>query len=156
MTFRISGLPIAPFEPLFRLSDAELSAQGARRYTAEPGSGMPCRVSLQDAEPGETVLLTPYPHQPSAASPYRASGPVFVRESARDTFDRVNDVPKQLRDRLLSVRAYSRDDCILDADVVAGTELEPLIDRLFARSDTAYLHAHFARYGCYACRIDRA
>ena len=49
-----------------------------------------------------------------------------------------------------------RADCIIDADVVEGAAIEGLIERLFARGETDYLHAHFARYGCYACRIDRA
>ena len=42
-----------------------------------------------------------------------------------------------------------------DADVVDGTQLEATIERLFADPRIAYLHAHNARRGCYACRIDR-
>ena len=30
-SFRISALPLAPFKPLFALSDAELEARGMRR-----------------------------------------------------------------------------------------------------------------------------
>ena len=33
--------------------------------------------------------------------------------------------------------------------------LEPVIDRMFARDDVAFLHAHNAKRGCYSCRIDR-
>ena len=32
----------------------------------------------------------------------------------------------------------------------------PLIERYLARDDVAYLHIHFARRGCFACRVDRA
>jgi hypothetical protein len=45
---------------------------------------------------------------------------------------------------------------IVEAEVVEGNVIEPLIDRYFERSDVAYLHLHYARRGCYACRVDRA
>ena len=45
---------------------------------------------------------------------------------------------------------------MVDADVVDGAAAEPLIQRYLARADVAYLHIHFARRGCYACRADRA
>jgi transcriptional regulator len=45
---------------------------------------------------------------------------------------------------------------IVEAEVVEGAEVEAMIERLFARQDVAYLHIHYARRGCYACRVDRA
>ena len=155
MAFRISGLPRAPFEPYFRLSDAELLARGARRYVADGQRAFPCRVSMRDCNPGERVILLSYEHQ-AADSPYRASGPIFVRENADETSSPVDHVPDPLRARPLSVRAYDAAGLIVDAEVIPGSELEPLIGRLFERDDTAYLHVHHARYGCYHCRIDRA
>ena len=157
MDFRISGLPAAPFVPLFGLSDTDLHARGARRWRAEAGSPpMPCRVSLRDAVPGEASILLTFPHQTAALSPYQASGPIFVREGVGETARFVNHVPEQQRVRLLSVRAYDEEGLIVDAEVVEGTELEPLIDRFLGRREVAYLHAHNARRGCYSCRIDRA
>jgi hypothetical protein len=49
-----------PFTPLFDLSDEELLAMGARRVRVEEKPGTPCRVSLVDAEVGETALLLPF------------------------------------------------------------------------------------------------
>jgi hypothetical protein len=40
--------------------------------------------------------------------------------------------------------------------VVEGAAAEPLIRAYLGRPDVAYLHVHFARRGCFACRIDRA
>ncbi len=154
MDFRITGLARASFEPLFALGDEALLARGARRHVAE-GPGFPCRISLADAPAGERVVLVTHQHQ-AADSPYRASGPVFVRETVQTTFDRVGEIPSALRPRLLSLRAYDKADCIRDADVVEGKDVETLIERFLAVPETAYIHAHFARYGCYACRIDRA
>jgi hypothetical protein len=100
-------------------------------------------------------LLLAYEHQP-APSPFRAAGPIFVRENAHDTFDRVGAPPPVLTSRLLSVRAYAQDGMMIDADVAEGGELGALLERLFVRDDTAYAHIHFARRGCYACRVERA
>jgi hypothetical protein len=45
---------------------------------------------------------------------------------------------------------------MVDADVVDGAAVEPLIARLFANVDVSYIHAHNAKRGCYSGRIDRA
>lgn len=155
MRFQISALPREPFAPLFELDAAQLGERGAKRYIADRQPGFPCRVSLMDAVPGERVVLLPFTHQP-AGSPYHASGPIFIREAARQASPGVNDVPELLRLRVLSVRAYDTDGLMVDADVVDGRELEPVVERLLADPRVNYLHVHFARPGCYACRIDRA
>lgn len=158
MNFRITGLPLEPFVPFFSMTDEELLAHGARRVvaTAEDAPLMqPCRVSLRDSEPGEVSILLNYPHHVAPTSPYRASGPIFVREGVRETASFVNQVPTQQRTRLLSVRAYDAAGIMVDAEVAEGTELETIIERMFRRDDVAFLHAHNARRGCYSCRIDR-
>ncbi len=155
MSFRALGLPLSPFEPLFALDDAALAARGMRRVTADEKPGYPCRVSLQDAEPGERLILLPFEHQ-GAHSPYRASGPIFVREAAGAPFDDAGIVPPVLRGRLLSLRAYDAAGFMVDAEVVPGDEIEPVIVRLFACDEVSTIHVHNAKRGCYACRIERA
>ena len=90
MSFRITGLSPEPFRPLFGLSDQELAAQGVRRYVADSKPGFPDRVEMRDAEPGETVLLLNYTHQP-ADTPYRASHAIFVIEGAKVRYDRIDE-----------------------------------------------------------------
>jgi hypothetical protein len=152
--FRISALPFGLFQPLFALDDEQLRQLGARRYVVDSQPGYPCRVSLEDAAPGETVILTPYSHL-DADSPYRARGPVFVREGARQAVPAVNEVPELLRRRPLSIRAYDRDSLMIGADVADGAEFERSVARLFGDPRVAFLHVHFAKPGCYACRVDR-
>ena len=89
-------------------------------------------------------------------TPYRASGPIYVREGATQANPAVNEVPGQLRRRQLSVRAYSARGMMRDAAVVEGTDLETAITRLFEDPKVAYLHLHNAKPGCYAARVDRA
>jgi hypothetical protein len=155
MSFRISALAPDRFTHLFSLDDAELRRRGAKRYVAHRKPGFPCRVSLQDAEPGETVILTPYAHQP-ADSPYKASGPIFVRELARQAEPMVGQVPDLLRLRMLSLRAYDSDALMVNAVIVDGRELEPAVMQMLDTERVAYLHVHYAGPGCYACRVDRA
>lgn len=154
MGYLVSGLPLDPFRPLFGLDDAALAAHGVTRMRVDAKPGFPCRITLEDAEPGESVLLLNWRHL-DGDTPYRADGPIFVRESAPETRVVRNAIPGQQRSRLLSVRAYDAGGWMRDAEVVEGVDLEPLIARFFADPEVTYLHAHNARRGCYACRIDR-
>jgi len=152
--FRIHALSAAQFQPVFALSDDQLAARDIRRAVADGPNAFPCRVSLRDAEPGERLLLLPYEHH-AVATPYRATGAIFVREAAADATFASDEVPDQLRRRLLSIRAYGEDGMMRIADVVEGRDIESLIARFFERADVDYLHVHFAKYGCYACRVTR-
>jgi hypothetical protein len=155
MTFQIEGLPARRFAPLFGLPDQALSALGAVRRIADRKPGFPCRVSLADAEPGESVLLVNFLHQP-AATPYRARHAVYVREFAEDAKLAPGEVPEVLRSRLLSLRAFDAAGWLLDADVVDGRSLEPALNLLLAPEAVACVHIHNAKPGCYAARAVRA
>ena len=60
-------------------------------------------------------------------------------------------------DRLFptSLRAFDASGDMIDADLIGGGDLKPAIERLFANRGAAYIHAHYAKRGCYAARIDR-
>jgi Protein of unknown function (DUF1203) len=154
MSFRITGLPAQPFDELFTLSDEALATRRAKRVLVDQAHGYPCRISLTDAEPGQSVILLNYEHQ-SADSPFRSSYAIYIREGEQQ-YDEIDLVPDQLRRRLLSVRGFDQHGMLRDADVAQGTALEPLIERLFNDESIAYLHVHMARPGCYAARVDRA
>lgn len=154
MDFRITGLSPEPFLPLFSLSDAELAARGMQRIVVDQHPGFPDRIGLMDAELGETVLLLNHVCQP-AMTPYRASHAIFVREGATQAYDAINQVPESMRRRLLSLRAYSTDGMMLDAEVVDGTAVEAVIAQLFGNADVSYIHVHNAKRGCYAGRVER-
>jgi hypothetical protein len=155
MNFRIQGLPADEFAHLAGRTESQLRDLGIRRVRiAEPHSA-PDRISLRDAEPGETVLLLNYEHQ-AVDSPYRSRHAIYIVEGETRTFDEVNVVPEVMRRRLLSLRAFDAQGMMVDADVVDGREVEPLIERLLADERTAYVHAHYARRGCFAARIERA
>ncbi len=152
MSFRITGLPAENFDHLFALDDAELAALGAVRRTATHPA--PCRISLTDAAPGDEVILVNYEHHP-VDSPYRMRFAIWVRQGEK-TYDKVDEVPEQLRKRTLAARAFDQDGMMAGWEMVEGTELESAIERLLAEPRAAYLHVHYAAPGCYAARVDRA
>ncbi len=155
MSFQIHALPADTFAPLFALLDEQLRARDIRSVVADGRPVYPCRVSLQDANEGERLLLLPYDHH-RVDTPYRASGPVYVREAATQALPAIDEVPALLRTRLLSLRAYDPCGMMVWADVIPGTEVETAIAALFAIKRSAYLHIHYAKPGCYACRVERA
>ena len=154
MSYVITGLPLATFQPLFGLTDTELAKRHILRMPVTAKPGFPCRITLTDAEPGEMVLLLNYEHQ-RAATPYRSTHAIFVREDAITTAKVTDRVPDSLATRLLSVRAFDPEGMMIDADVVEGAALEPLIERMVEDPRVDYLHVHNARRGCYAARVDR-
>lgn len=156
MTYSITGLPVEPFRPLFGLPDEELAKLNVVRMTADAPVGFPCRVLLEDARPGDTLLLLNHEYQP-AETPYQGRHAIFVNERATGPRTFVDEVPDVLTVRkAMSVRAFDAAGMMLDADVVPGAEVEALILHLLENPQAAYLHAHNAGRGCFAARIDRS
>jgi hypothetical protein len=154
MNFQIIGLPQTDFVHLFALVDEELRRHNARRIVADAPHAFPCRISLADAELGDEVILTHYEHLP-ANSPFRSSHAVYVRPNASEWRPQIGEVPDQLRRRMLSLRGFDREDMMRTADLVDGREIEQLIETMLVDPDITYIHAHYAKQGCFAARIDR-
>lgn len=154
MPFTVTGLSPDAFRPLFGLDEAALAAKGVVRVRVEQPASAPCRITLEDAEPGETVLLLNHEHL-AVDSPYRSRHAIYVREEASETAVAKDALPPALRRRLLSLRAFDGDDMMVEAEVIEGREAAPLIEAWLADPRVVYLHAHFARRGCFAARIDR-
>lgn len=155
MSYRITGLSPAPFQSLYGLTDEALRARGVQRVHADRSPGYPDRITLRDAAPGESLLLLNYLHQP-ADTPYRASHAIFVLEGATEACTLIDEIPEVLRCRPISLRAFDAAHQMVDADLVDGAALAPLIERLLANPAVDYLQAHYAKRGCYAARVQRA
>ena len=152
--FTVRGLSTEPFQALFDLSDDELEKRRARRLVADSNPGFPCRVSLQDAELGEELILTNFVHLDSQ-SPFHSTHAIYVRKGVTTAAPYRDALPEMLRSRLLSIRAFDANDMLLGADVVEGEQADHVIQKFFEDSRVRFLHVHFAKMGCYACRIDR-
>lgn len=155
MSYRVTGLSPEPFRHLFGLPDAELAAHNAKRYVVDAKPGFPDRIELRDLDPGETCLLVNHEHQP-AHSPYRASHAVFIREGAEATASVVGEIPTPLRARTISLRAFDSQGMMLHGDLAEGDDIERVIITMLNDPAVETIHAHYAKRGCYAARIDRA
>lgn len=154
MSFRISALPAEDFAFLSGLDEAALAARLVQRKVVESCPGSPCRVSLEDARPGETVFLLNYTHQ-DAATPFRASHAIYVREGVSTADPDPDEVPDMIRSRIISLRAFDATGMMIRADVADGNDVAESIETLFSDPLTEYIHPHFAKQGCFAARVDR-
>src|SRR5438477_13124028 len=89
-------------------------------------------------------------------SPYRASGPVFVRETSKEVELTPCEIPDVVAGRVMSVRAYNDQGLMVNAAVTPGKELESQIEKFFGDAKISYLHLHNAGAGCDSCRVERA
>jgi hypothetical protein len=78
-----------------------------------------------------------------------------VREDDQ-THDKVNEVPEQLRNRILAVRSFDTNGMMVDNRLVDGNKIEPALEKLLAPSNVDHLYPHFAAAGCYAAKVERA
>jgi hypothetical protein len=154
MNFKIKSLEASEFSMLFDLDNSALEKMGAIRMIVDEFPGFPCRVSLEDAEIGEEVILLPYQHH-KTTSPYQASGPIFVRKIAQTAQLDINQIPKMLNHRLLSLRGYDNNAIMKEATVVEGKNLNEKIIKIFENEDILYIHIHNAKPGCYNCVVER-
>jgi len=129
--------------------------EGAKKIKVDQRPGYPCRLSLQDAEVGETVILFTYPHH-QVDSPYKSAGPVFVRMNGEAAKLPNNTLPKMLEHRFLSLRVYDEDAMMIGSTTVAGNSLSTTINELFSDANAKYIQVHNAGPGCYNCEIRRA
>jgi hypothetical protein len=126
----------------------------ARVVVADDPGSYPCRRCLADAAVGDRLLLLPYDPFPGS-SPYTGHGPVFVHADGCESHTPGADIPEQLRSRLLAVRGYDASSMMATSDVVHGALVEDALRAAFSESATEFVHIHFARPGCFACRVDR-
>ncbi len=155
MPFTVTGLPIEEFNSLFALSDKELKTRGVIRKTADAKPGYPCRITLEDAGPGERVLLLNHESH-KTDTPYRSSYAIYVRESATTPAVYQNELPPVFKGRPIALRIFDKDGMLIGADLNLNSKLEKAIERAFEKPNADYLHAHNAMHGCFAAEIRRA
>jgi hypothetical protein len=155
MTYRITGLDPATFARFTSASDADLKAQGAARVIATKKPGYPCRITLEDAEPGETLILLNHVSH-DVATPYRSSYAIYVREVATAQAEYIDAVPPIFDGRPLGLRAFDADGMLKTAILAMPGQADQQIRSVFADPDIAYIHAHNAAHGCFAAKVERA
>jgi hypothetical protein len=154
MSFQIQALDPQRFEKYFSMSQEQLARHNAVRIAAAPRGGLPCRVSLADSEVGEDLVLVNFEHQPGA-SPYRAAHAIYVRRGVAQGRPAIDEIPPVFKSRTLSLRAFDDRAMIVGGALAEGANLAAALDRLLVNPDVAYVHIHYAEFGCYAARATR-
>jgi hypothetical protein len=154
MTYVVKGLRRDRFADLLGLSDSELAVRGARRVVADGDFGFPCRVSLQDAAAGESLILLNHVSH-DVDGPYRATHAILVREQAEDTAPLVDETPPVFARRTLSLRGFSADGDLVASRVAKPEEHDRAIRELLSDPLVDHIDAHNAGHGCFSARIER-
>jgi hypothetical protein len=154
MTYRIRGLDPAAFAHLFSATSAALHHNLARREVAGAQGRYPCRVSLEDAAPGEALVLAHYANH-DVASPYRNAFAIYVREAADTAAEYVDAVPPILRGRPIALRGYDANGDLHRAALALADDVDAQVRALLGDPAVAYIDAHNAMHGCFAARIER-
>jgi hypothetical protein len=155
MTYRFSGLEPTQFAHLFGLSDEQLAAHGAVRMVANGQPTFPCRVQLDDAKAGESLLLVNHVSH-DGNNPYRASHAIFVSESAAGPARYKDEIPPALDRRILSLRAFDRNGMMVDAALAQPGDADPVVRRMLDNDAVDHVDAHTAIRGCFMARAERA
>jgi hypothetical protein len=154
MTYRIRGLEPGQFTEYFAMGDRALDAVLARRVVASPDGRFPCRVSLDDAAPGEELVLVNFTNH-AVATPYRNTFAIFVRKDAQVAADFIDALPPVLRGRPIALRGYAVDGSLDRAELALKDDVDAMVRDLLADPAVAYIDAHNAKHGCFAARIER-
>lgn len=154
MTYRIRGLDPAQFAHRFAMEPCALAASLSQRLTTGPDGTYPCRVSLEDAAPGEEILLTNFTNH-AVDTPYRNSFAIYVRRKADRAAEFVDRLPPVLRARPIALRGYTAAGLLHRASLALEDDVDAAIRDLLNDGDIAYIDAHNAKHGCFAARIER-
>jgi Protein of unknown function (DUF1203) len=152
MQFIIQGLDPCLFVLVFEQKQAVFNQAPVEAHTVTDCPGSPCRITLDDAQVGQTVWLLSYRHH-DAATPYAQSGPIFVTDGVTEAARYEDEMPPALARRTLSLRAYNGNGAMVDAIIVEGHLAPPQIERMFDRGDVVRIDAHNGARGCFAAHI---
>lgn len=154
MTYRIGGLDPALFDTLRGLDDAALAARGARRVVATARPGFPCRITLEDAEPGEPMILLHHVSH-DVATPYRSAYAIYVREAADVAAAYVDAIPPAMAGRPLGLRGFDTAGMLAAARLALPGQVDAELRALFDDPAIGYVDVHNAAHGCFVARAER-
>lgn len=157
MNYRIVSLP-TDYTTRLRNTGTDDLSQPVENHIANGGE--PCRDVLRRANPGEELILASYcPF--SQAGPYKEYGPVFIladqsQENApAEAFTLSSMTETGYLSNTFVLKAYCKNERIIHALLVTPDNAEAILSELFQDSETAFVIARYAAYGCYSLRIER-
>ena len=148
MSYKITGINPGQFE------EGETKTETVR-VIATHKSGFPCRVTLEDADEGEELLLFNYVSH-DVTSPYRSSYAVYAKVDAKEPAQFNDEVPPVFEGRPLGMRAFGTDAMLKTASLSMPGAADKTIRQLFELDEIAYIDVHNAAHGCFVARVERS
>lgn len=125
----------------------------AHRETA--AGRAPCRECLRLVKPGEEelILFTYDAFHGQGVAPM--PGPVYVHAEHCEEYAGKGEIPAEYRGQPLTFEAFGENRERTGERCVVGGE-EAVLQELFDRPETEYVHVRSTSAGCYLFRVERA
>ncbi|MGD0404885.1 MAG: DUF1203 domain-containing protein [Candidatus Acidiferrales bacterium] len=128
---------------------------GFPAYTEVATGGAPCRHCLRMISAGEQWTL--FTHDAFEGIETRPlPGPVYVHAEECERYPEDGGFPTELRNSPRTLNAYARGARLLAQEYVVDGKVDVGIQKLFAHTDTDYIHVRSTTAGCYTFRVERA
>ena len=154
MAYKITGLSRQSFAHLIGADDATLAAAGVVRVIAEADAGWPCRISLEDAKTGDSLILVNHTSH-DVTTPYRSSYAIYVGEASTAAPRYVDTTPPVFEGRPIALRGFDAVGMLRDAKLALPGQADAKIRELFESEVISTIHAHNAAHGCFSAQIER-
>ncbi|KAK1072441.1 hypothetical protein LTR33_010222 [Friedmanniomyces endolithicus] len=133
-------------------------ASAATSRTLTPTVSVPCRRCLHDTVQGQEVILLSY--DPFFGdSPYRSRSPIFVHADGCHEYGTAPEdddtMPLQQRSKLLSIRGFDQQNMMVRAELLEDAKALQMCEEMLMGGGCEYIHIHYARYGCFAVKVER-
>lgn len=146
---------------------ASETVEQVRKTMKAPGYGFPahreltagrapCRHCLKLIRPQEEelILFTYDAFQGQGVPPM--PGPVYVHASFCERYSDTGEIPEEYRGQPLTLEAFAANRERLAEQRTTGSSEATVLEELFERSETKYVHVRSTSAGCYLFRVERA
>jgi hypothetical protein len=116
----------------------------------------PCRHCLRITAPGEDRRILFTYDRFTGLESLPQPGPIYIHADNCPRYPEHRGFPEELRGSPRTVEAYARGRRLLAQEYVSDGKFEPVIEKLFTRTDVDYLQVNSTTAGCFTFRIERA
>jgi Protein of unknown function (DUF1203) len=116
----------------------------------------PCRHCLRVTAPGEARRILFTYDRFAGLEPLPQPGPIYIHADNCPRYPEDGGFPEELRGSPRTLEGYARGRRLLAQEYVSDGKFEPVIEKLFARTDVDYLQVNSTTAGCFTFRIERA
>ena len=153
-TFRVVAIPTKVTEAVRATRQSPF--HGFPTHTEKLTDNAPCRHCLRQILRGkEDAILCTYDRFAGVES-LPQPGPIYVHAAECQRYAEDGGFPEELRHSPRTLEAYSSGRNLLARELVKDGRYEPVIEKMFANPEAAYIQVNSTTAGCFTFRIGRA